>query len=91
LIYGVREHDLWRKIYILLDRSLLKVKQVIKNHIRVGKVNMLQHVPLYFYKENQSEKPSKWNYSPNINQSLRKNYEGLTYGHLVYPKGLPLI
>jgi hypothetical protein len=31
LIRGVREHALYRKLYALLDRSLLKVKQVIEN------------------------------------------------------------
>jgi hypothetical protein len=35
LIGGVREHTLWRKFYVLLDKSLLKVKQVMKNYIRV--------------------------------------------------------
>lgn len=49
MIYGVREHDLWRKIYILLDRSLLKVKQVIKNHIRVGKVNICYNMYLFIF------------------------------------------
>jgi hypothetical protein len=41
LIIGVREHILWRKFYVLLDRSLLKVKQVMKNHIRVEEASLL--------------------------------------------------
>jgi hypothetical protein len=35
LIGRVREHTLLRKFYALLDKSLLKVKQVMKNHIQV--------------------------------------------------------
>lgn len=41
LIGGVREHTLWRKFYVLLDKSLLKVKQVMKNYIRVKETDLL--------------------------------------------------
>jgi hypothetical protein len=35
LINGVRECSLWRDLYALPDRSLIRVKQVMENHIRV--------------------------------------------------------
>jgi hypothetical protein len=41
LIKGVREHVLWRKLYILPDKSLSKVKQFMENHIRFEKANLL--------------------------------------------------
>jgi hypothetical protein len=41
LIRGVREHTLWRKLYVLLDKSLSKVNQFMKNHIRLKR-------PVYF-------------------------------------------
>jgi hypothetical protein len=39
---------LWKDLYALPNRSLWKVKQVIKNHIRV-EVNILRHEPTCFY------------------------------------------
>jgi hypothetical protein len=33
LIGGVKEHSLRRKLHVLQDRSLSKVKQFMKNHI----------------------------------------------------------
>jgi hypothetical protein len=41
LIKRVREHVIWRKLYALLDKSLLKVKQVMKNHIQVEEADLL--------------------------------------------------
>jgi uncharacterized protein YjfI (DUF2170 family) len=38
LIRGVKQHALYKKLYALLDKSLLKVKQVMENHIRVEEV-----------------------------------------------------
>jgi hypothetical protein len=57
LIKGVNEHTLWRKIYILPDRNLLKVKQVMRNHIQMEEANSLQHRPSLYYMDNQG--PSK--------------------------------
>jgi hypothetical protein len=47
LIRGVREHVIQRKLYTLPDRSLLKVKQVMKNHIRVEDANLLRYRPFF--------------------------------------------
>jgi len=33
LISGVMRRALWKKLYVLPNRSLLKVKQAMKNHI----------------------------------------------------------
>jgi len=41
LINGVRECSLWRDLYALPDRSLIRVKQVMENHIWVEKANIL--------------------------------------------------
>jgi len=41
LIRGVRDHALWRRRYVLQDRSLLKVKQVMENHIRAKDASLL--------------------------------------------------
>ena len=41
LIIRVRKSALLRELYTLPNRSLLKVKQVMENHIRVEKVSVL--------------------------------------------------
>jgi hypothetical protein len=51
LIRGVKECSLWRDLYALHDRGLMKVKQVMENHIRVEEVNILRHRPSCFYQE----------------------------------------
>ena len=49
LIREVREHAIRRKLYALLDKSLLKLKQVMENHIWVEEVDLLWHEPQYFF------------------------------------------
>jgi len=88
LIRGVKEHVLLRKLYALLDRILLDIKQVMENYIWVEETNLLWNRPSYFYKDNQHERPSKQNHYPHRNRRSRKNHEGSTRGHLVYPKDL---
>ena len=51
---------------------------------------VLQYVPPYFYKDNHHEGPFKQNHSLSKNKSSRKNYEGPTYGCLIYPNDLLL-
>jgi len=58
LIWGVKKHVIWRKLYALPDKNLSKVKQFMENHIRVEGVSLLWHEPLYFCKDNQREWPS---------------------------------
>lgn len=41
LIRQVRKHAILRKIYALLDKSLLKLKQVLENHIWVEEADLL--------------------------------------------------
>ena len=57
LIRGVKQHALYKKLYALLDKSLLKVKQVMENHIRVEEVSLLWYGSLCLYKDNQYERP----------------------------------
>ena len=59
LIIRVREHFFQKKLYVLLDKNLLKVKQVIENHIQVKEVSLLRHEPSCFFKDNQHKRPSK--------------------------------
>lgn len=84
LIIRVRKSALLRELYTLPNRSLLKVKQVMENHIRVEKVSVLWNRPLYFYKESQLKRSSKRNHSPSGNSNSRKNKNGPSDGHLVY-------
>ena len=51
LISGVKEHSLRKNLYALLDRSLLKVKQAMKNHIWVEEASMLRYGPPRFYQK----------------------------------------
>jgi len=39
------ERVLWREIYTMPDRSLLKVKQDIENHLWVEEASVLGHKP----------------------------------------------
>jgi len=48
LIRQVRKHAILRKIYALLDKSLLKLKQVLENHIWVEEADLLWHEPRFF-------------------------------------------
>jgi hypothetical protein len=41
LINEVKECSMLKGLYALPDRSFMKVKQVMKNHIRVEKINIL--------------------------------------------------
>jgi hypothetical protein len=41
LIKGIREHAQWKKLYVLPNKSLSKVKQFIENYIRIEKVSLL--------------------------------------------------
>jgi hypothetical protein len=59
LVREVKEHALWRKLYVLPEKNLLKMKQAMENHLRVEKTSLLQHGPSCFYKTNQHEGPSK--------------------------------
>lgn len=81
LIRGVREYAIQKKFYTLPDRSLLKVKQVMKTHIQVEDANLLRYRS-FFYKDNQYKWTFKWNHSLSRNERSRKNHKGLTHGHL---------
>jgi len=59
LINKVRECYTWKGLYALPDISFMKVKQAMKNHIRVEKTNILWHGPPCFYQEAQDKKPFK--------------------------------
>jgi hypothetical protein len=41
LIRAVKEHVIWSKLHALLDKSLLKVKQDMKNYIQVEEADLL--------------------------------------------------
>jgi hypothetical protein len=66
LINRVRECSLWRDLYALHDKSLIRVKQVMKNHIHVEKANVLWYGPPCSNKKAQDEKPLERSHSPPI-------------------------
>jgi len=41
LIKGANKHALWRKLYVLQNRSFSKVKQFMENHIQVEATSLL--------------------------------------------------
>ena len=41
LIRAVKKHVIWGKLHALLDKSLLKVKQNMKNYIYVEEADLL--------------------------------------------------
>jgi hypothetical protein len=65
---------LWRKIYTLPNKSLLKVKQIMKNHIRVENTCVLQYGPPHFYNANQHKGSSKQNHYSSRNESSKKKH-----------------
>jgi hypothetical protein len=65
LISGVKEKILWKKLYALLDRRLLKVKQAIDNYIQVEEVSMTRHDPLVFQEISNLKGPSNMVSQPN--------------------------
>lgn len=51
LMGGVKGKALWKELYALLNRSFLKVKQSMKNHIRVEKqVYCVMVLPIFLGK-----------------------------------------
>jgi hypothetical protein len=53
LIRGAREHAIWKKLYVLPNRSFSKVKQFMENHIQVEATSLLWNGPPCFHKDNQ--------------------------------------
>jgi hypothetical protein len=51
----VPSKDKWSEVtvsldlYAIIDKSMLKVKHVMQNHIRVKKASMLRYEPFRFY------------------------------------------
>jgi hypothetical protein len=86
LISGVKEHYLWKNLYALLGRSLLKVKQAMKNHIWVEEASMLRYGPLYFYQEVEDKKSFKWNRSPTKDNNSKKCHKRAIRECMQYPE-----
>lgn len=72
--------------YALPNRSLLKVKQAIKNHIWVEEASVLRYVPPCFSKETFPQRSSKWDRSPRRDNNLRKTEKKLISEYLNYPE-----
>jgi len=53
LIRGAGEHAIWRKLYVLPNRSFFKVKQFMENHIQVETTSLLWNRRPCFHKDNQ--------------------------------------
>lgn len=64
LISGVTGRALWKKLYALPNKSLLKVKQAMENYIHVKETSVLRHGSSYFSKKKLPESTSKEDCSP---------------------------
>jgi hypothetical protein len=73
LISGVMRKALWKELYALPNRSLLKVKQAMKNHIQVEKKSDLRHGPSRFSRENLNRRYPKWDRFPRRDNNFRKS------------------
>jgi hypothetical protein len=49
LISGVYNYSLYERLYTLPGQTLLNVKQVMENHIRVDKISMIKQEHLCFH------------------------------------------
>lgn len=93
LISRVKEKALWKKLYALLDRRLLKVKQAMESHIQVEEASTLSLGPPYFTRDKQSESSLDEVTCPNktalleeipIPRGIRRNQPGNVWVILKY-------
>ncbi|KAL9398735.1 hypothetical protein Peur_007696 [Populus x canadensis] len=70
---GVREKHLWKELYALLDRKLLKVKEAMENHIRVKETSTLRHDPPHFSRDKHPDRSPKWSHSPKKDRSPKRD------------------
>jgi hypothetical protein len=54
LIKGVKSEEFWKQFHPLQDRTLLRVKQMIKSHVRVEEALLLVEAPLRSIEKGQS-------------------------------------
>ena len=73
LIRRVREKHLWKELYALLDRRLLKVKEAMENYIRVKETSTLCHDPPHFSRDKQLDRSPKWGHSPKKDRSPKRD------------------
>jgi len=85
LINGVGECSLWNDLYALANRSLLKVKQVMQNHIQLEKLicwNMGLHISTKSFKiRNLSNRIAP----PNEENNSKKGEKRSVRKHIQYP------
>jgi hypothetical protein len=93
LISRVKEKALWKKLYALPDRRLLKVKQAMESHIQVEEASTLSLGPPYFTRDKQSESSLDEVACPNktalleeipIPRGIRRNQPGNVWVILKY-------
>jgi len=77
LISWVRKHSSWKDLYAPLDKSLMKVKQVMENH-------KWWYEPPIFYQEFQDEKPFNQSCSPIRKNNSKKCQKMLVREHVQY-------
>jgi hypothetical protein len=78
----VRKCSLWKDLYALLERNLLKLKEVIENHIWVEEASIMRHEPLCFYQMVEYDKPFKQNRSPSKDNNSKKGQKRPVKDHI---------
>lgn len=86
LINGVKGRTMWKMFYALPNRSLLKVKQAIENHIQVEEASVLHHGPSSFSKKYLLKRFPKWDSSLRRENNPRKNHKRPVSEQITYPK-----
>lgn len=86
IISGVKKRSLWKELYALPKRILLKVKQAIENHIQVEEASVLHHRPSSFSKKILLERFPKWDSSLRRENNPRKNQKRPVSERMTYPK-----
>jgi len=86
LISGVMRRALWKKLYALPNRSLLKVKQVMENHIQVEKEIVLCHGTPRFSRENLTRRYPKRDHFSRRNNNSRKSKNKMIRECMSYPE-----
>jgi hypothetical protein len=86
IISGVKRRSLWKELYALPKKILLKVKQAIENHIQVEEASVLHHGPSSFSKKYLLKRFPKWDSSLRRENNPRKNHKRPVSEQITYPK-----
>jgi hypothetical protein len=72
LIKGVRNEELWKQLHSLRNRTLLRVKRMIENHIRVEEALVARRSSTQVHKGGINDEPHNRNRSLVRRQEVKK-------------------